>query len=112
MYILDNAIKQKDLSQSKFIFEGPMVKGAIDIKRELLAVDAELHSDLEKLLLDNGSTQDDVWGINLWYEEEGEDLVEFDSMVNIRPRQNNFTRDVENEAVRTQIKKVVAKWIH
>lgn len=110
MKILDAPIKPAELAESEVVFDGPMVKGAVDVKRGLLAIDADLHADLEQLLLENGSAQDDVWGINLWYEDEGEDLVEFDSMINIRPRQGNRSRDVENPEIRQQIIEVVQKW--
>ncbi len=111
MKILDAPIKPAELAKSEVVFDGPMIKGAVDVKRGLLAIDADLHADLEQLLLENGSAQDDVWGINLWYEDEGEDLVEFDSMINIRPRQGNRSRDVENPETRQQIIEVVQKWI-
>ncbi len=111
MRILREKIKQDDLANSEVVFDGPMVKGAVDIERGLLAVDADLHADLEQLLLQDGSHQDDVWGINLWYEDDGEDLVEFDSLINIRPRQNNHSRDVEAPAIRQKIMEVVRKWV-
>ena len=111
MKILVEEIGQGDLAQSEVVFDGPMVKGVVDVDRELLAVDADLHADLEKLLLEDGSKQDALWGINLWYEDSGEDLVEFDSMINVRPRQGNKSRDVEDEVTREKIVTVVEKWI-
>lgn len=111
MKILRTPIKVTELADSETIFDGPMVKGAVDVKRGLLAIDANLHADLEKLLLEDGSVQDDVWGINLWFEDEGEDLIEFDSMINVRPRQNNRSRDVEDPATRQKIVEIVQKWI-
>lgn len=104
-------IRKTDLASAKNVFEGPMVKGVVDIKRELLAIDAEMHADLEQVLLENGSVQDDLWGINLWYEDEGDDFVEFDSMINVRPRQKNYTRGVEDKATREAILAAVEKWI-
>jgi len=85
-----------------------MVKGVVDLKQNLLAIDAELHSDLEKLLLENGSAQSDLWGINLYFDGE---LVEFDSMINIRPAENNRSRFVENPEIREKILALVEKWI-
>ncbi len=111
MKILQNPISPQELSQAKNIFDGPMVKGVIDVERGLLAVDANLHADLEQLLLENGSRQDDVWGINLWFEDEGEDFIEFDSMINVRPRQNNRSRGVEDATIRQKITEIVQKWI-
>lgn len=111
MQILQNPIKATELSQSEVVFDGPMVKGAVDVKRELLAIDANLHADLEKLLLEDGSVQDDVWGINLWIEDMGEDFIEFDSMINVRPRQGNRSRDVETPETRRKITEIVQKWV-
>lgn len=111
MKVLESEIRKEELAKSENVFDGPMVKGVVDVEKQLLAIDAGLHADLEKMLLENGSNQDMLWGINLWYEDEGEDFVEFDSMINVRPRQGNRTRDVENEATRAQIREVVRKWI-
>lgn len=111
MKVLEKVLDKGDLAKSENVFEGPMVKGVVDVEKQLLALDAGLHADLEKLLLENGSSQDALWGINLWYEDDGEDLIEFDSMINVRPRQGNRTRDVENEDTRKKIVEVVRKWI-
>lgn len=111
MKILRTPITKADLSASEQVFDGAMVKGAVDVKRKLIAIDAELHADLEQLLLDDGSRQDDVWGINLWFEDADDDFVEFDSMINIRPRQGNRSRDVENPATRQKIIEIVNQWI-
>lgn len=111
MKILEEATQKSDLKNSENLLNGEMVKAVVDVKKELLAVDAEMHADLEQLLLENGSNQDDLWGINLWLDEEGDDFIEFDSMINIRPRQGNRSRDVESLETREKIKQVVAKWI-
>ena len=92
------------------IFEN-MVKAVVDIDRDLIALDAELHSDLEALLLQDGSKQDHLWGINLYPELSGEEFIEFDSMINIRPSRSNRSRGVESEAVRGKITAVVQKRI-
>jgi len=90
---------------------GNMVKAVVDVDRELLAVDGELHADLEALLIDDGSSQRNLWGINLYPEMAGDDFVEFDSMINMRPSQGNTSRGVENERMRARILEVVAKRI-
>ncbi|MFA4948452.1 MAG: DUF5674 family protein [Candidatus Krumholzibacteriia bacterium] len=90
---------------------GDMVKAIVDIDRELLAVDGELHSDLEALLIDDGSKQQSLWGINLYPEMTGDDFVEFDSMINMRPSQGNRSRGVESAQTRERIVRVVARWI-
>lgn len=111
MRILEKVIQKSKLANSVEVFDGPMVKAVVDVKKGLVAIDAGLHADLEKMLLETGSVQDDLWGINLWYEDDGEDLIEFDSMINVRPRQGNRSRDVEDEGTRSLIREIVAKWI-
>jgi hypothetical protein len=90
---------------------GNMVKAVVDVDRELLAVDGELHSDLEALLIENGSSPQDLWGINLYPELKGDDFIEFDSMINMRPSQGNRSRGVESAQTREKIVDVVAKRI-
>ena len=83
---------------------GNLVKGVVDLRQGLLVLDAEMHVDEEQLLLENGSNQEDLWGINLYPAKFGQvDFIEFDSMINIRPRQQNMSRGIENEAVKKQI---------
>ena len=86
-----------------------MVKAVVDVKRGLIAIDAELHADLEVLLLENGSEQENLWGINLWIDDS--EFIEYDSMINIRPRQNNRSRGVEDEGIQAQIRDIVDRWI-
>lgn len=111
MKILKQEIKREDLKNSENVLDGGMVKAVVDVEEETIGIDAEMHADIEQTLLANGSNQDALWGINLWIEEEGDDFVEFDSMINIRPRQGNRSRDVENPETREKIREVVAKWI-
>lgn len=88
-----------------------MIKCVADIQQEVLAIDADLHADLERLLLENGSNEEFLWGFNLWVDEEGEDFIEFDSLINIRVWQGNPTRDVSDPQVRLGIKSIVSKFI-
>ena len=98
----------KVLAQNTF---GDMVKAVADVRKGLLALDADLHADLERMLLEEGSTQENLWGLNLWVDEEGEDFIEYDSLINIRSWQGNPSRDVENPEVRAAIKSIVEQFI-
>ena len=111
MQILQQAISISELNELAQNTFGDMIKCVADVKRGLLAVDADLHADLERLLLEAGSAQEDLWGFNLWVEEEGEDFIEFDSLINIRSWQGNPSRDVEDLEVREAIKSIVDKFI-
>lgn len=88
-----------------------MIKCVADIRLDLLALDADLHADLEQMLLKNGSAQENLWGFNLWVEEAGEDFIEYDSLINIRSWQGNPSRDVLDPEVRGKIRQIVEQFI-
>jgi len=90
---------------------GDMVKAVVDIERGIMAVDGELHSDEEELLLQNGSRQANLWGINIYPDAGAEDWIEFDSMINLRPSQDNRTRGVEDPDRRRRILEIVSRLV-
>ena len=111
MKIITEILTLDGLKQMASAMFGNMVKAVVDVDRELVALDAELHSDLEALLLESGSKQKNLWGINLYPEIEGDEFVEYDSMINVRPSQANKSRGVDSEEIRKKIVEVVAKRI-
>lgn len=113
MRILNKQISRAELAASATNFiDDNTIKAAVDIKRGLLAVDSPMHYDCEQLLIEDGSSQFDIWGINLYLDEDNiDDMVEFDSMINIRPTQGNRSRSVEDPSFQAKIKTVVRKWI-
>jgi hypothetical protein len=92
------------LAEERF---GDMVKAVIDVGRRIMAVGGELHSDQEAQLLEDGSRQSDLWGINLYPAEAGEEFIEFDSMINVRPSVGNRSRSVEDPALRRRLTEIV-----
>ena len=109
MFICDRVYSRKQLTEIAQASFGDMIKGVVDINREMLALDAELHADLEGFLLENGSTQRDLWGINL-YPDDDDDFIEYDSLINIRPMQGNRSRGIDDPKIRQKVAEVVAKW--
>lgn len=105
--IVREAITRSELTALAAARFGDLVKAVVDVARGVMAVSGELHADEESLLLDDGSHQKDLWGINLYPNESGEDWLEFDSVINVRPSDNNRSRSVENEATRASIRRVV-----
>ncbi|MEK7183925.1 MAG: DUF5674 family protein [Patescibacteria group bacterium] len=92
---------------------GDFVKAVVDLERGMVVVDAEMHADEEAFLLESGSKQQDLWGINLYPEQFGtDDFVGFDSMINIRPSQQNRSRSVESEELQQKIRTLVAQVVH
>jgi hypothetical protein len=90
---------------------GDVIKAVVDIERGVMAIGAELHADEEAALLDDGSAQASLWGINLYPAESGDDWLEFDSMINVRPAQGNRSRGVNDDALRSAIRRVVAQLV-
>ena len=111
MLILNQPISRDELKSIAANTFGDMVKAVADVRRGLIAIDADLHADLEHYLLENGSMQQDLWGFNLWVDEQGEDFIEFDSLINIRAWQGNPSRDVLDPEVRSAIAGIVNKYI-
>jgi len=111
MEILKEKISREQLKQLASNTFEDMIKCVADVGRGELAVDAELHADLESMLLQSGSEQSDLWGFNLYLDEFGDDFIEFDSLINIRAWQGNRSRDVEDEAVRAKIRNIVNQFV-
>ena len=95
---------------SKKMF-GNLVKAVVDVEEGIVVIDGELHADELAVLIENGSEQKNLWGINIYPEKKGEDFIEFNSVINIRPNQGNHSRGVEDEQEREKIVGVVNKLI-
>lgn len=80
------------------------VKVAVDINRGVLAGGGALHADCEAVLLDDGSAQDDIWGAD-WIPVSQQ--VRFEALINIRPRQNNFSLTILDRDIRERMERVV-----
>lgn len=112
MKIIKDNISINELKEMSAKMFGNLVKAVVDIEKEIMAVDADLHADEEALLLENGSEQKNLWGINLYPElEGGDDFVEFDSMINLRPSQKNRSRGVDSVEIQKNILTIVKKLV-
>ena len=111
MKIIKDTISVSELKQMTEKMFGNLVKAVVDIERGIMAVDGELHADLEALLLENGSKQESLWGINIYPEMTGDDFVEFDSMINLRPSQRNRSRGVDSPETQKKILEITGKLV-
>lgn len=105
--IVRDAVTRSALASHAAAGFGDMVKAVVDIQRGVMAIGAEVHADEEAALLEDGSRQTDLWGINLYPADPGDAWVEFDSMINIRPAQGNRSRSVDDPAIQVAIRRVV-----
>lgn len=91
---------------------GSLVKAVVDVDKGIMAIGGEMHADEEDALLGLGSSQADLWGINLYPSQYGQsDWIEFDSMINIRPRRGNRSRGVEDPTAQEKIMAVVGRLV-
>ena len=111
MIIITGLLNTCELKEMAAGIFGDMVKAVVDVENELVAVNAELHSDLEALLLEKGSKQKNLWGINIYPGIQGDEWIEFDSMINMKPSQGNKSRGVDSEDLRRKILGIIKKRI-
>lgn len=107
MKIISETLTIDELKQMAKNMFGNLVKAVVDVDRGIVAVDAELHSDIEALLLADGSKQKNLWGINLYPDIQGDDFIEFDSMINMRPSQGNRSCGVDDGEIREKITEII-----
>jgi hypothetical protein len=113
MKLLEQKVTIEDLQEMASHMFGNLVKAVVDVEKRIIVLDAELHSDQECFLLENGSEQKDLWGINLYpeFSKNDENFVEFDSMINLRPSDNNRSRSIEDPEIRKKIIQIVLEWV-
>ena len=88
MVILDRKYTVKELYEINSFSNG-FVKGVVDLDKELVALDADMHYELADYLKEQrGSKESDMWGFNLWLENQSMDeILEYDSFINIHNNQ-------------------------
>ncbi len=107
MQIINKSTELQKLWENKEADFTELMKIVVDVSKEILAIDAQMHADLEELLLDQGSVQQDLWGANIYPSESGDEYFEFTSFINIRPADNNKSMEVKDQKIRNKITKIV-----
>lgn len=98
--ITEERINQSDLRP-------PFVKAAVDIEKEIVSIGGELHIDCAEELIENGSRRPDIWGINIYPDGR----IDFISLINIRPQDNNRGMEIKDDVVREKILGIVGKFL-
>lgn len=112
MHVVDKKISIEELSKMSEKMFGNLVKAVVDVEQGIMVVDAEFHADQEYLLLEQGSRQENLWGFNLYPAKMGSaGWIEFDSMVNLRPSQNNRSRGVDDQKTQIVIRAIVDRLV-
>ncbi len=106
IHVITSSISKAELSDiAKETFE-TMVKAAVDIEKRIMAVGGELHADANAVLLEQGSRQQDLWGINL-YPGKSNGWIEYTALINLRPAAGNRSMQLKDPAIRKRIEDIV-----
>ena len=109
--IIKDSIGKKELLEIAKDFYIDMIKGVVDIEREILAVGGEYHIDANTVLIENGSKQQNIWGFNWYFDRTGDERIEYVSLINIRPAQGNRAMEVQDASLRDTMKIIIFKYL-
>jgi len=105
--IVEHKISKSELKKLAEVFYKSMIKGVVDIKREIIAFGGEYHIDANTILIDNGSSQSDLWGFNIIFEKAKDEWIEYISLINIRPQAGNLTMEIQDTKTREIMKNII-----
>lgn len=112
LHIIEKPITKAELKKIAEERFGDLAKGAVDIKQGIMALGGEFHMDESNFLHEqHQSKSENIWGINLYPDKSGDDMIEYDSVINLKPALGNRTRGVDDPKVKEKIKKIVEKLI-
>lgn len=101
--IIKEKISKEELEELAKEFYVEMVKGVADIERGIVALGGEWHIDANQVLIADGSLQQNLWGFNIYLDKR----IEYFSLINIRPAQNNRTLEVEDAEIRQKMYDII-----
>jgi len=111
--IIDKQVQKKDLGDLELQhMDGNFVKVVVDIEQAIMIAGMTMHADGEGILLENGSKQEHLWGINLYLHLHPEESwIEYNSMINLRPSHGNRSRGVDDPTMRQRIREIVSQLV-
>ncbi|MBM2818073.1 MAG: hypothetical protein HW401_663 [Parcubacteria group bacterium] len=107
--VIEDVINADELREIAKEYYVDMIKGVVDISKEIIAVGGEYHIDANMKLLENGSAQMDVWGFNIFLDRPQDERIEFTSLINIRPQAGNRSMEVEDETIRNKMRDIIKR---
>ena len=108
IFVVHEPVDRETLNALTKKWHHTLVKGVADIKTGLVALGGEWHIDANNKLIEEGSEQKNLWGFNIYPKEKGDEAIEYNSLINIRPLQGNRSMELTDEETRKAIRKVVA----
>jgi hypothetical protein len=101
-----NASNLKDFAKEWY---PNFLKGCVDLENRKVAVGGQYHIESAQVLVNEGGKGINIWGFNIRYLED-ENIIEFDSMVNIKPKINNG-RIITDENLIEEVRKLIIEYI-
>ena len=109
--IVREPVMEEELRALAEAWHKTLVKGVADVEQGVITLGGEWHMDANTLLLQHGSQQEHVWGFNLYPEKRGNDAIEYISLINIRPAQNNRDMELQDEILQAKIKRLCEQYV-
>lgn len=109
--IIKNPITKTELERLAKNNYGNMIKGVVDVEKDIIALGGELHADSEAVLLQQGSVQENLWGFNIYTDQPKNKKIEYTSFINIRPSQNNNSLEVQDKILKNKIKNIINRLV-
>ena len=109
--VITSSIPLVEVQEIAKEFYGSMIKGVVDIEKNILALGGEYHMDANLLLIEHGSRQKDVWGFNIHFTKPKDAWIEYTSLINIRPHANNNGMEVMDKSIRDVMKDIISSKI-
>lgn len=109
--IVEKTVSLAELEEISKEYYAPMIKGVVDIEREVVAFGGEYHIDANQRLIEIGHEQKNIWGFNVILDRPRDQWIEYISLINIRPHANNFDMEVNDPEIRARMKEIVNKKI-
>ena len=110
--IIKEPITRAELKKIAEKHFGDLVKAAVDIKHEIMAVGGDMHIDEQNALIQKiGSKNKDVWGVNIRPEETGDKFIQFDSMINLKPNYGNRSRGIDSLEIKHRVVEIINKLV-
>ncbi len=101
MHIISVPISINEIKEKYNHFFENLLKIVVDLEKKIIAIDAELHVDLEQYLLESGSSQNNLWGANIYFNKPS--FIEYTSLINIRPALNNKSMEIQDEKIKNSV---------
>lgn len=93
---------KKEIEDLRELFD-TYIKTVIDVEKEICSAGCDRHFESEKVLIDGGSKQKNIWGGGI---DLSTKIIDFNSFINIRPNYKNESNEILDPKIKDQYKKL------